>query len=222
MATGQVAIASTCLTYLCFDCFADGRCDDDEALQRRLTKHPFLDYPSRFWGNHIREAPWRELTDLALKLLTHDGRISTCSKIMLLHNGHTPHSSEMTLKGFSSLHLAAYFDIEWQARLLLKHGSDICVRDSWGRDPLAWAVAYRNPRMARFLLDFEADIELEDNQGRTHLALAATLGYRNIANELLRRGADLSVRDPTLNRPFVRSKSWASSIGGAFRVHTRH
>lgn len=104
MAIGEAAIASTCLTYLCFDCFADGRCDDDEALQRRLTKHPFLDYASRFWGSHIREAPWRELadelagelTDLALKLLTHDGRVSTCSQIMLLPDGHTPHSSETT------------------------------------------------------------------------------------------------------------------------------
>ena len=51
MATGQVAIASACLTYLRFDCFADGPCANDEALQRRLKRHPFLDYASRFWGN---------------------------------------------------------------------------------------------------------------------------------------------------------------------------
>ena len=201
MAIGEVAIASTCLTYLCFDCFADSRCDDDEALQRRLTKHPFLDYASRFWGNIAREVPRGEvdgeLTDLALKLLTHDGKVSTCSQIMLLPDGHTPHSSETTPEVISGLHLAAYFDIEWLARLLLKPGSNICVRDSWGRDPLAWAVAYNIPRMARFLLNSKADIELKDNQGRTHLALAATCGSINIANELLRRGADLSARDST-------------------------
>ena len=51
MAIGQVAIASTCLTYLRFDCFVDGPCANDEALQRRLKRHPFLDYASRFWGN---------------------------------------------------------------------------------------------------------------------------------------------------------------------------
>ena len=200
----EVAFASTCLTYLCFDCFADGRCGDDEA-QRRLTKHPFLDYASRLWGNHIREVPWREVTrevadglvDLALKLLTHDGKVSTCSRIMLLPDGHTPHLSKTTPEVKSGLHLAAYFDIEWLAHRLMEHGSDICVRDSWGRDPLAWAVAYNDPRMARFLLKRGADIELKDNQGRTHLALAATCGFRDMANELLRRGADLSARDST-------------------------
>ena len=205
MVISEAAMASTCLTYLCCDCFADGRCDDDEALQRWLTKHPFLDYASRFWGSHIREVPWRELadglagelTDLALKLLTHDGRVSTCSQIMLLPDGPTPHSSETTPEVVSGLHLAAYLDIEWLAGLLLKRGSDICARDSWGRDALAWAVAYKTPRMARFLLDSEADIELKDNQGRTHLALAATQGSRYIADELLRRGADLSARDST-------------------------
>ncbi|KAK0514422.1 hypothetical protein JMJ35_003039 [Cladonia borealis] len=201
MATGEVAIASTCLTYLCFDCFANGRCDDDEALQRRLTKHPFLDYASRFWGNIAREVPEGEvdgeLTDLALKLLTHDGRVSTCTQIMLLPDGHTPHSSETTPEVISGLHLAAHVNIERLAHRLLKRGSDICVRDSWGRDPLAWAVVYNIPRMARFLLDSKADIELKDNQGRTHLAPAATCGFINMANELLRRGADLSARDST-------------------------
>lgn len=202
MATGEVAIASTCVTYLCFDCFAEGRCDDDEALERRLTKHPFLDYASRFWGNVTREVPWGEvdggLANLALKMLTHDGKVSTCSQIMLLPNGHTPHSSETTPEVISGLHLAAYFNIEWLAHRLLKRGSDICVRDSLGRDPLAWAVAYNdNPRMTRFLLDSEADIELKDNQGRTHLALVATCGFRKMANELLRHGADLSARDST-------------------------
>ena len=71
MATGQVAIASTCLTYLCFDRFANARCNDDEALQQRLTNHPFLDYASHFWGIHIQAISRAELDNLALKLLTH-------------------------------------------------------------------------------------------------------------------------------------------------------
>ena len=199
MVIGEVAIASTYLTYLCFDCFADGRCDDDEALQRRLTKHPFLDYASRYWGNITREIPWREvdgeLTDLALKLLTHDGRVSTCSQIILLPDDHTPHSSETTPEAISGLHLATYFNIEWLAYHLLERDSDVCVRDSLGRDPLAWAVTYDNPSMASFLLENKADIELKDNQGRTHLALVATRGSLKMACLLLRLGADPSARD---------------------------
>ena len=35
MANGQAAIASMCLTYVSFDCFADGRCANDEAVRQR-------------------------------------------------------------------------------------------------------------------------------------------------------------------------------------------
>lgn len=100
MATDQVAIASTCLTYLCFDCFADGRCANDEALQQRLKQYPFLDYASHSWGSHIQAVFPGQLLYRALKLLTHGGNISSCSQIMLLPDSHTPHSSERSLKMF--------------------------------------------------------------------------------------------------------------------------
>ncbi len=195
LANGQLTIASTCLTYLCFDCFADGRCANDEALQQRLKENPFLDYASHFWGYHIQAVSPGDLADLALKLLTHDRKISSCSQIMLLPDNNTPHSSETFPNDISGLHLVAYFDIKWLARLLLDRGFDICAKDSWGRDPLAWAVEYNHFNMATLFLDSGAEIELRDNQGRTHLALAAMNGYRDIANDLLTRGADPSVKD---------------------------
>ena len=195
MANGQLTIASTCLTYLCFDRFADGRCANDEALQQRLKENPFLDYASRFWGIHVQAVFPGDLAYGALKLLTHNGKISSCSQILLLPDSHTPHSSETCPKDISGLHLVAYFDIRWLARLLLDRGFSICARDSWGRDPLAWAVEYNHLDMATLFLGSGADMELKDSQGRTHLALAAINGYQEIASELLIRGADPYVRD---------------------------
>lgn len=104
----------------------------------------------------------------------------------------TPFSSGVLRRHISGLHLVAYFDIEWLARSLLERSSDICARDSWGKNPLAWAVEYNSLSMTRLLLDSGADIELKDNRGRTHLALAAMNGYRGIIDELLRRRADTS------------------------------
>ena len=52
-ATCQAALASTCLTCLCLECFAEGGCASDEAIQQRLKKYPFLDYASHFWGIHL-------------------------------------------------------------------------------------------------------------------------------------------------------------------------
>ena len=192
MAAGQAAIASTCLTYLCFDCFADGRCDHDGALRQRLKEYPFLDYASRFWGIHTQALSQGELAHQALELLTHKEKISTCSQIML---SRTPFSSGDSPEYISGLHLVAYFDIKWLATLLLERGSDICARDSRGKDPLAWAVEYNNLTMTRLLLESGADIELEDKRGRTHLALAAVNGHRDITDELLKRHADPSRRD---------------------------
>ena len=71
-ATCQATLASTCLTYLCLDCFADGGCASDEAIQQRLKKYPFLDYASHFWGTHLRAVFPGELADQALNLLTDD------------------------------------------------------------------------------------------------------------------------------------------------------
>ena len=146
-------------------------------------------------GIHTHAVSPAEVADPALKLLTHDGKVSSCSQVMLLPDNHTPYSSKRYPEDISGLRLVAYFGIRWLARLLLERGSAICVRDSWGRDPLAWVVAYNDLGMARFLLDFGADIELKDKQGRTHLALAAMSGYRDIADDLLIRGADPSLRD---------------------------
>ena len=195
MASGQVAIASTCLTYLCFDCFADGPCANDKALQQRLEKYPFLDYASHFWGIHFQAVHPGSLDDRALNLLTHDGKVSSCSQIMLLPDRHTPLSSEMLPKNVSGLHLVVFFDIEWLARLLLDQGFDICARDSWGRDPLAWAVEYNHLSMTRLLLKSGADTGIRDTKGRTHFALAAMNGYEDIANHLFICGADPSTRD---------------------------
>lgn len=196
IATCQAAIASTCLTYLCFDCFANGGCANDEAIQQRLKKFPFLDYASHFWGTHLQAVFPRELTDRALNLLTHDKKISSCSQIMLLSYMHPKSSTQTSLERVSALHLIAYFDIKWLAQVLLEQqGSDICARDTWARDALAWAVEYDHLGMTRLLLNFGADIELKDDRGRTHLALAAMKGHRDIAHDLLIRGADPSIRD---------------------------
>ena len=40
-------IATTCLTYLLFDDFAEGPCESDEHLKKRLQDYPFLKYAAR-------------------------------------------------------------------------------------------------------------------------------------------------------------------------------
>lgn len=193
-ADGQRDIATTCLTYLCFDSFGVGRCSSDEDLQRRLRDYPFLDYAAHFWGAHTQEAPEEgAVMDAAGKLLTHEGKVSCCSQVMLLPNSSPPYSSEASPKGVTGLHLVAHFGLTKLARRLLHLGSDIRARDSDGRDPMSWAVGSNQTGIIPSLLKFGAEIDTRDNKGRTHLAVAAMNGHAGVVSMLLTDGADASI-----------------------------
>ena len=51
----ETKLARVCLTYLTFDEFQGGPCNDGESLERRLQKYCFLGYASSHWGSHFRE-----------------------------------------------------------------------------------------------------------------------------------------------------------------------
>jgi hypothetical protein len=60
----QQEIASACLTYLSFYPFMSGSCPNDREFESRLEKNVFLDYASRYWGQHIRTVQ-KEVYELA-------------------------------------------------------------------------------------------------------------------------------------------------------------
>jgi hypothetical protein len=48
-----VAVASTCLTYLCFKPFRSGSCPTDAEFVSRLEQNLFLDHAAWYWGEHV-------------------------------------------------------------------------------------------------------------------------------------------------------------------------
>lgn len=49
-------LADTCLTYLAFETFAGGPCQDDYSLNERLKEYPTSSYVAKFWGHHVKAA----------------------------------------------------------------------------------------------------------------------------------------------------------------------
>jgi hypothetical protein len=49
-------LADTCLTYLAFETFAKGPCQDDDSLSERLKEYPASSYVAKFWGHHVKAA----------------------------------------------------------------------------------------------------------------------------------------------------------------------
>lgn len=98
--------------------------------------------------------------------------------------------------GKSILHHACKLrdDIAYVKRIL-RTGTDINMRDSIQRTPLALASIPNHFRPAKYLLDHGADIEAKDAFGATPLLRAVHYGSVETATLLLDYGADVKVVD---------------------------
>lgn len=94
--------------------------------------------------------------------------------------------------GFTSLHLAAFFDAPRTARVLLAHGAstEIKATNGSGLDPIHSAAASRSTRMVRILLANGADPNRQQNGGYTPLHSAAMHNNRSMVDVLLANGAN--------------------------------
>jgi ankyrin repeat protein len=91
------------------------------------------------------------------------------------------HNAEVNAKaynGFTPLHLTKRGDV---ARLLLKHGADPSIRDSWGKTPLQNAAQMGHTHVANAIIEAGHPIDL---------ASALMLGKRDLAKKIIREQPD--------------------------------
>jgi len=180
--TPHSTIAETCLGYL--------NSQQVKALSAspppNFREVPFLEYSSRYWGDHAK----RELSDraksLALKLF--DDCENHISTKILLEMWYIIDFSEPSL--FSGLHCASFFGIdEIVAGLVKVEGCDVNKQDCKGNTSLTWAARRGHEGVVKILLgrdDINPDIP--DNSGRTPLRCAAIGGHEGVVKILLGRG----------------------------------
>ncbi|KUJ21851.1 uncharacterized protein LY89DRAFT_729351, partial [Mollisia scopiformis] len=135
----QTDIATICVTYLSFDKFEIGICQNDEEFEEKLQSNQLYDYASRNWGYHAREA--FILIPEVISFLEKKPQVEASSQGLLTAKrwlGLVGYSHQFP-KQMTGLHLAAYFGIEPAVKLLLKKGADIMAADSGGWTPLHWA-----------------------------------------------------------------------------------
>lgn len=83
---------------------------------------------------------------------------------------------------------ASYLGFKNLINILLKHGADINIRSSEGRNGLMWAAFRNNIGVAELLLDNGIDIEAEDNAGWNALDIAIMKMNYDVALFLKKRG----------------------------------
>ena len=93
------------------------------------------------------------------------------------------------------LHLAAKTGNVKSLEILIKHGSDITLRDGLGRTALHWAAEIGNLEVSKVLIKNNVPINVKCINSGTALHLASIANRINIIKLLKDSGADLTIKD---------------------------
>ena len=191
----QTNITTICVSYLSFDQFASGICQNDKEFEQRLHLNKLYDYAAHNWGHHARAAP--TLTFEVISFLKRKAHMEAsiqallAKKLFLSHRGY----SQGFPNDMTGLHLAAFFGIKAIVQLLLEKGAEIEAKDNYGRTPLSWAAENGHEATVKLLLEKGAEIEAKDNYGRMPLSWATENGREATVKLLLEKGADVTAAD---------------------------
>ncbi|OBT50512.1 hypothetical protein VE04_09283 [Pseudogymnoascus sp. 24MN13] len=201
----QEEIVSTCLTYLSFQTFSNGRCNSDAEFESRISQNPFLDYAARYWGTHALPVQ-QAVKEPALSFLCNMNQLACSNQVLFLTDYTYDGYSQSTAKNQTGLHVAAVFGMAYLLQELMpSDGNKDCMhidaQDSSSRDdvvvdskdtegwtPLSWAARTGNEAIVELLLkrdDVVAD--LTDNDDRAPLSWAAEGGHEAVVKLLVKR-----------------------------------
>jgi succinate dehydrogenase flavin-adding protein (antitoxin of CptAB toxin-antitoxin module) len=205
----QTNITTICVSYLSFDEFVSGFCENDKEFEQRLQLNKLYDYAAHNWGYHARQASTS--CQGVIEFLQKQAQVEASSQALMAvkrWSGHRKYSQEVP-KQMTGLHLAVHFGVEGIVQLLLDRGADVKAATEDGRTPLHWASARGHLEVALLLLDRGADVKAADEDGRTPLHWASARGPLEVVQLLLDRGADVKAATKVGWTPL----HWASARG---------
>jgi ankyrin repeat protein len=177
-------IARTCLTYLSFDVFAQGECDNYDEMKTCLQENCLLGYAANYWGDHARRGSEDELKDFILRFFERKSNLACSVQAMQFLK-----SQFGRFRDRIGLHVAASFGLKLIVRLLVEKGGDLNARDSWGRTALHVAAEEGFMDLIECLPECEASkIDSESGGFYSPLELAMMHGHEGVVRVLLERG----------------------------------
>jgi hypothetical protein len=210
----QTNITTICVSYLSFDEFESGICQNDEEFKQRLQSNTLYDYAAHNWGHHAREASTS--CQGVIEFLQKQAHVEASSQALIAVNrrsGFSKYSQEVP-RQMTGLHLAAYFGVHEAANILIRRGQSVDLKDSYGRTPLAWAAGNGHEAVVKLLLEKGAELETKGIKdkffGMTPLAWAAGNGHEAVVKLLLEKGAELETKSGSFGRTPL---AWAAGNG---------
>jgi hypothetical protein len=207
----QINITTICATYLSFNKFQSGICQDDKEFEQRLQINKLYDYAAHNWGHHAREA---SITcQGVLEFLKKQAQVEASSQALIAvkqWSRQTGYSQQFP-KQMTGLHLTAYFGVD-EAVIDLLGGNSPDSKDTHSRTPLSWAAERGHEGVVTLLLATgQVDVDSKDSKYRqTPLSWAAKRGHEAVVQLLLAtEKVDADLKDLWSRTPL----SWAAESG---------
>ena len=194
-------ITSVCVTYLSYEEFESGICQNDDEFQKRLQSNTLYDYASHNWGHHARAAS--TVVSEAITFLERTAHVEASTQALLAVKRWPTEEdySQRFPKGKTGLHLAAYFGIETAITLLLDKGADVNTATSNGLTPLYDACTNGHFETIQLLLNKGADIRVVFSSGWTPLQEFSATGHVETVRLLVDEGVDVKLACSTVITP---------------------
>jgi hypothetical protein len=176
----EVNITTICVSYLLFDEFKTGICQDDEEFEKRLQSNKLYDYAAHNWGHHARKAS--VLIPEVVKFLETKAQVEAASQALMGCKGWSGRvDSQEVPRQITGLHLAAYFGVNNAVRYLIGSNSPD-PKNRYGQTPLLYAATNGYEAVVQILLATgQVDADSKDTEyGRTPLLWAAKNGHEGV------------------------------------------
>lgn len=192
---GEDEMAEKCLTYLSFDSFDSGCCNNEGDIWARLESHPFLAYSAQHWGYHTQRSRGSKADTLALKLLRSKPRRSFIVQIhQLLLDRIKIYWEPAEVNSNNALHVASLFGLQRAACAILELKEvEVDAETNLETTALIRASAFGHVQLVRMLLSEHAD-PTKANWYDTALHCAAEAGQCETIRELLKAGMNVDFR----------------------------
>ena len=180
----KLMLANITLAYLSLNVFSTGPCHQADALSKRLKAYPFLDYASRCWGHHAREAISIQDAD------TENGRRKLIAEVYWLLKNRRNLESSLQVCDLNARPSRV------QEALLRSNSKDFALHAKRFGSVSELQVATRHGlfTIARSIIDRLPDqITYQDDFGTSALHEAAQGGWADIIDMLLKAGAASSL-----------------------------
>lgn len=194
-------IAQACNTYLSFEVFKAGSCNERD-YEDRLTQNPFFDYAAMHWATHLNTVS-AEFQPLIPTFLDDPSQVSAIAQVRMMHvpillGFLTPAFEE--LDGFNESIPAADnedsgSDVDSGSYAPSETWSNMMSDQLGGLHLAAWSGAGST---VKALLNGQHQADVRDAWGRTPLLLASQSGHDEVVKHLLEHDANIDARDDEL------------------------